>query len=1114
MTENEIPQSLIDAIQNGRASLFLGAGASREANFPTGDELALHLARSAGGDIGRRLADKPLDLVAQYLYQQPGFGKQWVSQTVIGHLANLHKKVKRPPSNAHRLLTRIKWRTIFTTNYDRLVEISYDSDQQAVQRILPIFRSDPQVMRHEPEVVRCVKLNGSMDEAERTSDHELVFTFAEQQDARSRNRQLYQLLAEEAINGPIVFIGFSFTHPGAYAPGSSPEFEQLRTLLRDMGPKAKWHFCVTPIGEPSDASELWASELSGNQVAVINATFSEFLDSVVRRLEQRPAPLSGRPPIAVPIGTTRLLIEADRVDLDRRHFQVLGEYIDQMPIPTVSDSLNGRATWASFTSGHVIQRKCAPYLRTIMDELTEEGGDLLFVGASHGWGKTFLLMDLAVQMYRDRRPVIWLNPNGTIEVEGETERPPVVLGTWDVTRLDQLLGQIAEVAKRDGVLQSRAIPVIIADNCSERAREILSLYRTLKINGRTFVLIFSTRLSEFDKLVADQQTLAKARQFRPDEREYAEDEVRILVDFCANHHVATFESAGHRAVVADRIIDERADTALILALQVIFDKNHRPFRQIVSDLWHSLVDLRFGQEVVARVASFHRFGSEFSPRLYSLLQTFAPHDRAVVIDTYNECLVSGVLHESLDEDEPCVYTIHSLVAERFVLESELSAATLDEYVIELVRCMTGTRRDLEIVRHLLKRITDYDINLSSEDTTERLFEVAAAATESDWVVCQQFAKFLLKRQEFDLALAWSNRAISSNSDHAPLLHTKGNVLRRWGMSLSDDGNKAGADAKFEEAARCFAASRVRREADEYGYVTHLDLIRYRLEHEQDAVRRANLLAEGVNLYQNSLRSVAEDRFNMLLEERFSKTFDIDGEAIRELCASIDAAVNDGHASSFAAVFLANALYSDGNPNRSLEVLKKQRKASDTGVLLWITEAEILARIGNFEEAAKSVDSARRRSKNAENAEVVQLVAYWDLLISFVREDFREARAASSELASRRGLFGLRYPRGYVWKAGTETVSPERRSFREHARIWTGRVQNFKSGGHFGEIVTTNWSGENFYIPFNQRYFSRMDMRRGDRVKFVVTILEDGLRADDIDTKPFAKTTHDLFVSSQ
>ena len=64
----EIPPVLIEEISKGRGTLFLGAGASREADFPDSNTLAEYLASKAGNSYSSKLRGQALDTVADYLY--------------------------------------------------------------------------------------------------------------------------------------------------------------------------------------------------------------------------------------------------------------------------------------------------------------------------------------------------------------------------------------------------------------------------------------------------------------------------------------------------------------------------------------------------------------------------------------------------------------------------------------------------------------------------------------------------------------------------------------------------------------------------------------------------------------------------------------------------------------------------------------------------------------------------------------------------------------------------------------------------------------------------------------------------------------------------------------
>lgn len=1104
----EIPNPLISDVANGKATLFLGAGASREAGFPTAAELAVHLAKKAGEPHTTKLADQPLDAVAQYLYFERGFGEQWVRDEVISYFATITESVKRPPSTAHELMTMLKWRSIFTTNYDRLIEISYESTRQCVQRYLPFYSSDPQMFQYEPNTIRIIKLNGSVDEAKRNVYHKLVLTFAEQQEAASREKDFYSLLRQEAINGPIIFVGFQFVHPGSTIPGTSPEFVQLQNLLREMGPAARTHYCITPFNSATNYANLACAILKSSKIEVHNATFGDFMQVLSERLEGHYTSLDTRPPIIVPIGQTTFSINADGYENDKRHFDILGDYIEAMQPPSVTDSLNGQETWSSFVNGHFIERACRDNFIEEIERDFQENAEFLCLVAPPGWGKTFLLRDIAIQFYWSSRPIIWLNPYGTMEI-ATSGRKQIRRGAWDLVRLDGLLSDISELATNVGIEARNALPIVIADNCAERIPEVLALFRTLSRNGRKFLLIFSARDAEFDALLENYPIFRKTRVFQPSIGDESRLDVQKLIDFCSLHHIATFKDESQRELVVQRIIAEGADVALILALQVIFDKEHRPFSEIIFDTWKRLPNEE-SKNLIIRVAAFHRFGSMFTPRLYPLISSFANHEQSKILELYQSLVRNGDLAEVLIEDEPCVQTRHSLIADQLIRASGFNTDRIEEELFLLLANFRSHRIDLEQMRRLVKQINDYEINLSTDEQTQKLFREAATASDDDWVICQQGAKYLLRRREFELALAWAERAQEDNPEYPPVQHTKGNVLQKWGMHFLNNGDTEGAENKFEEARECFAFSRIEGEPDEYGYVTHLDMLLGLISNERDRIKIDNLVAEGASLYREGLQVVPHDRFNFLLESRFQKTFGLNKEEKKSLTSQLTKAVTLGKASIYAAAFLADVLNQSGDFKTAIEILQQQKGVSQSKAYLWIKEAEIQARNENYTEAALAIDSAKRFSSEIVKPEMKRKMAYWNLLISMALREFSDARTAIQNLGAS-GLFSKSYPRGYFWKKDTKLVPSKERNFQDHAYIWNGRIKEVKPGGSFGQIEMTS-GGDNFYITFNPKYFKRGDFRRGDWIKFVVTFLATGIRADDVESVPFANTVDDLYIA--
>jgi hypothetical protein len=113
---------------------------------------------------------------------------------------------------------------------------------------------------------------------------------------------------------------------------------------------------------------------------------------------------------------------------------------------------------------------------------------------------------------------------------------------------------INEKAKEQSLTEGEGVPIIISDNCPERVEEVLSLFRYLTNNNRSFVLVMAVRANEFDSIIEYHPLLKKSRAFRPEGSYDSREEVRALIDFCSQHQVATIEDTAQKEIVAQRII--------------------------------------------------------------------------------------------------------------------------------------------------------------------------------------------------------------------------------------------------------------------------------------------------------------------------------------------------------------------------------------------------------------------------------------------------------------------------------------------------------------------------------------------------------------------------------
>jgi hypothetical protein len=126
MAEINLPTSLITAVQEQRAILFLGAGASfdaahpKHAKIPLGDKLRDEI---SGKFLGGELKFRPLTAVAAMAASEVGL---IAFQKYIRDLF-----IDFNPTDFHLLMPTFRWRTIVSTNFDLIVKRAYQKSRGA-----------------------------------------------------------------------------------------------------------------------------------------------------------------------------------------------------------------------------------------------------------------------------------------------------------------------------------------------------------------------------------------------------------------------------------------------------------------------------------------------------------------------------------------------------------------------------------------------------------------------------------------------------------------------------------------------------------------------------------------------------------------------------------------------------------------------------------------------------------------------------------------------------------------------------------------------------------------------------------------------------------------------
>ena len=206
----ELPQPLLEDIAVRRCLLFLGAGFSKNAKLPVGKQMPdwFQLTRSLAAELGTN-ENNPLVITTDYAET---FGRM----KLIEKISVLLHVDDAKPGDAHKKLTSIMhFDTIYTTNFEYLLENAYSENKRPVKVIV----GDIQMGLYSPQThVNIIKMHGDLSHiGDMIITKEDYDKFLKKHPVVSTN-----LSSMFTIKTPL-FIGYSI---------SDPHLQLIRKILR------------------------------------------------------------------------------------------------------------------------------------------------------------------------------------------------------------------------------------------------------------------------------------------------------------------------------------------------------------------------------------------------------------------------------------------------------------------------------------------------------------------------------------------------------------------------------------------------------------------------------------------------------------------------------------------------------------------------------------------------------------------------------------------------------------------------------------------------------------------------------------------------------------------
>lgn len=287
----DIPATLIDAIKEQRAILFLGAGASQNAKHPAGEQMpegddlrALICDKYLGG----KLKQKPLPAVAAMAASEAGLSE---FQSYIRELF-----LPFEPADFHLLIPKFRWRAIVTTNFDLVIEKTYEHAQTPLQNLVKTVKDGDNFdtrLHKVTDPVGFYKLHGCI---EFYTDPDIPLILGNEQYASYETNRIrfYNRFRDLGYECPVIFVGYSI---------SDPHIQRILFDLTDPRIMRPPFYLVSP-----QIDDIEARYWSGHRVFTIDATLEEFLSTIDQNI----------PPIA-----RTLPIELGGGELSiRRHYRI------------------------------------------------------------------------------------------------------------------------------------------------------------------------------------------------------------------------------------------------------------------------------------------------------------------------------------------------------------------------------------------------------------------------------------------------------------------------------------------------------------------------------------------------------------------------------------------------------------------------------------------------------------------------------------------------------------------------------------------------------------------------------------------------------------------------
>lgn len=913
-----LSEYLLNQILNGKAILFLGAGASLE---------ALSADLKFKGLTGNQLRDLICD---EFLSGKSKTKNLSYVGAVVKDLAGMvpvHDLIKTHtnelmPTSGHELIPGIRWKAIATTNYDELVEKSYKSFKKPTQELKRIVDDNDNIqdVMAEPGSVPLLKLHGCIS---RMNDHQLplILSSHDYYKFKINRTSLFSTLKELAFSHTIVFCGYSISD------------ENIRDLIFDVSevtnerPK---YILVDPSLEKQDIL-YWSS----NRFECVNMTFVDFMQTLVSKFSNSTIALSSL--IKPSLSTIIKLISSHDEPSDR-----LIQYIETELLHIHAGITSSNILPSDFYKGNssgfgwLMNEYDIP--RRIFDTIVE---DTVFdTKLIHSQNALFYV----IKGYAGSGKSVILKR--TAWETGVTYNLPTFYLAEGARIRKELVFELCSLIKEriyifiDDILDHGAEAIEIIKECKKK-----SMLVTFITTGRTNE--WNTNGELYEQEISTSYDLLDLN----------DREIEILLE-----KLTRYNCLGYLAtlVVSERFsyLKSRLSSQLLVALHEATEG--KTFEEIILDEYENIFPLE-AKVAYLDVCSLHRFDIGVRAGLLSRIEGVNFNDFYKKLMAPLENIVNVNYDYKIGD---YVYkSRHQFIAEIIFSKTLPTAEEKSQQIIKIIRYLNVSyASDNYAVSQIIKG------KLLAEEFTNKslvntIFNVAEDAGIHPAVVNHQRAVFELHHPGGDLraALSFITKAEEQpgSLSRKTLQHTKSNIFRRLALTSNIDVEKR----KLRQDALNILNRSLAGTKDSLPYFTKGQIVFEELKERMDTAKESDSHDEVISELTRQMESnivkglqlFPSDEKLLMLESDYSKYIKDSPRALK----SLEQSFRKNKDSIFTAVRLARSYFSSGHSEDALTLLRSTLANHPIDKTLHFEVAKVLIMMGEFESREEILTHLKR-----------------------------------------------------------------------------------------------------------------------------------------------------------